>query len=62
MNQKQKTMIKGEVKTEAQYRAVQMDSSSSLKEFSLDRKKYYRKYILGEKIEDSGKSGCQTHR
>jgi len=46
-------MIKGELKTEAQYRAVQMDSSSSLKEFSLDRKKYYRRYVLGEKIEDS---------
>lgn len=53
MNQKQKTMIKGDLKTEAQYRAVLMDSSSSLKEFSLDRKKYYRRYVLGEKIEDS---------
>lgn len=45
-------MIKGELKTEAMYRAVQMDSSSSLKEFSQNRKKYYKKYILGERVED----------
>lgn len=40
------------VRTEKEYRAVQMDSSSSLKEFSIDRKKYHKKYILGEKTED----------
>jgi hypothetical protein len=45
-------MITGQMKTEAQYRALVMNSSSSLKEFSLDRKKYYRKYILGENVED----------
>ena len=45
-------MIKGTAKTEAQYRAIVMDSSSSLKDFSQDRKKYYKKYILGEKIEE----------
>jgi hypothetical protein len=45
-------MIKGDLKTEASYRAIVMDSSSSLKEFSQDRKKYYRRYVLGEKIED----------
>ncbi len=45
-------MIKGQSKTEESYRAIVRDSSSSLKEFSMDRKKYYRKYILGEKIED----------
>jgi hypothetical protein len=39
-------------RTEKEYRAVQMDSSSSLKEFSLDRKKYHKKYILEEKVED----------
>lgn len=44
--------IGGISKTEATYRAVQLDSSSSLKDFSMDRKKYYRKYILGEKVED----------
>jgi hypothetical protein len=45
-------MITGTVKTEANYRANMLDSSSSLKEFSLDRKKYYRRYILGESVED----------
>lgn len=45
-------MIKGQVKTETNYRAKAIDSSSSLKEFSMDRKKYYRKYILGEDVED----------
>jgi hypothetical protein len=44
-------MIVGK-KTEANYRANMLDSSSSLKEFSMDRKKYYRRYILGEKVND----------
>jgi hypothetical protein len=39
-------------RSEKEYRAVNMDSSSSLKEFSVDRKKYYKKYVLGEKVED----------
>ena len=39
-------------RTEKEYRAVPMDSSSSLKEFSVDRKKYHKKYILGEAVED----------
>ena len=43
-------MIKG--RTEKEYRAVNMDSSSSLKEFSVDRRKYYKKYILGENTEE----------
>lgn len=38
------------VKTEKGYRAVKMDSSSSLKDFSIDRKKYYRKYVLQEEV------------
>lgn len=45
-------MIQGKSKTEANYRAIYLDSSSSLKEFSLDRKKYYNKYILNERVED----------
>lgn len=45
-------MIAGKTKTEKTYRAINMDSSSSLKEFSLDRKKYYKKYVLGEKSEE----------
>lgn len=44
--------ICGISKTEANYRAVNLDSSSSLKDFSLDRKKYHRKYILNEYVED----------
>jgi hypothetical protein len=40
------------VKTEAGYRAVQLDSSSSLKDFSFDRRKYYKKYILNTKVEE----------
>lgn len=38
------------IKTEKEYRATNMDSSSSLKEFSLDRRKYYKKYVLNEKL------------
>lgn len=45
-------MIKGATKTEAIYREKMLDSSSSLKDFSMDRKKYFRKYILGEDVED----------
>jgi hypothetical protein len=32
--------------TEADYRAVKLDSSSSLKD-SMDRKKYRKKYVFG---------------
>jgi hypothetical protein len=45
-------MIEGRTKTEALYRAINLDSSSSLKEFSMDRKKYHRKYVLGESVDD----------
>lgn len=45
-------MIKGTSKSEKEYRAIGMDSSSSLKEFIKDRKKYHRKYILGEEVQD----------
>jgi hypothetical protein len=55
-------MIKGTAKTEAQYRAVVMDSSSSLKDFSQDRKKYYKKYYLGEKVEDKDSSAANMGR
>ena len=44
--------IKGVTKTEANYRAVNLDSSSSLKDFSMDRKKYLRKYILNEDVKE----------
>jgi hypothetical protein len=55
-------MIKGTAKTEAQYRAVVMDSSSSLKDFSMDRKKYHKKYILGEKVEDKDNASVNMGR
>lgn len=45
-------MIQGTAKTEALYRAIYLDSSSSLKDFSMDRKKYHKKYILNEVVED----------
>jgi len=45
-------MIQSNNKTESDYRAIVMDSSSSLKEFSMDRKKYYKKYFLNERVEE----------
>jgi hypothetical protein len=55
-------VITGKLKTEKEYRAVEMDSSSSLKEFSLNRKKYQQKYILGEKIEEDDTKASVTGR
>jgi hypothetical protein len=55
-------MITGKAKTEANYRAVMLDSSSSLKDFSMDRKKYYRKYILNEIIEDKDTAAANMGR
>lgn len=45
-------MIQGNKKLESEYRNLQIDSSSSLKEFALNRKKYYKRYFLNEKVED----------
>jgi hypothetical protein len=45
-------MINGPTRTEKEYRMLDSDSSSSLKEFSLDRRKYRKKYIDRERIED----------
>jgi hypothetical protein len=39
-----------------------MDSSSSLKDFSTDRKKYYKKYYLKEKVEDKDSSAANMGR
>lgn len=44
-------MIEGKVRTEKEYRALERDSSSSLKEFVNDRKRYYKKYVSLEKQE-----------
>jgi hypothetical protein len=47
-------MIKGVNKTaeERKYRKIETDSSSSLKDFSIDRRKYYKKHVLREKVEE----------
>ncbi len=55
-------MISGTKKTEKTYRAIEMNSSSSLKEFSLDRKKYYKKYILAEAVEEKDTQAATTGR
>lgn len=44
-------MIQGKL-TEKAYRKISRDSSSSLKEFATNRKKYYKKYVLNERVED----------
>lgn len=38
--------------TEAEYRALKIDSYSSLKVFIEDRKKYYKKFVLEEPVKD----------
>jgi len=55
-------MISGPAKTEALYRASYLDSSSSLKDFSMDRKKYHKKYILNEVVEDEESKAATTGR
>lgn len=47
-------MIQGiqKVKSETEYRSIILDSSSSLKDFSFDRKKYFKKYLLNETVEE----------
>ena len=44
------------------YRAIVMDSSSSLKEFSVNRRKYHKKYILNEKVEEEDNKASVTGR
>lgn len=46
-------MIQGASRAEKNYRELEIDSSSSLKDFSMDRRKYYKKYVLNEEIEES---------
>lgn len=55
-------MIQGTAKTEALYRAIYLDSSSSLKDFSMDRKKYHKKYILNEIVEDEDSKAATLGR
>lgn len=41
-----------EVLSERQYRALEVDSYSSLKDFNEDRKRYYKKWILKEDLQE----------
>ena len=41
--------------SEKEYRAIPRDSSSSLKDFSTDRRKYHKRFILGDKKADENK-------
>src|SRR5690554_3441526 len=43
---------KGRNVDEQAYREITLDSSSSLKDFALDKRKYYRKYIVNEKVKE----------
>lgn len=45
-------MIQGRYNTEKTYRDISLDSYSSLKDFALDKRKYYRKYLLNEEVEE----------
>ena len=45
---------------EKEYRSVLLDSASSLKDFSIDRKKYFKRYILNEYIEDEITQAIRT--
>jgi len=55
-------MIQGKTKTEATYRALMLDSSSSLKEFSMNRRKYHKKYILSEHVDDEDSKAATIGR
>ncbi len=55
-------MIKGTIRSEAEYRKLEMDSSSSLKEFSVDRRRYYKKYYLNEKVEEEENKAATVGR
>lgn len=55
-------MIKGVIKTEANYRALMLDSSSSLKDFSMDRRKYHKKYIMHQTVEEKENQAANMGR
>ena len=48
--------------TEREYRALSYNSSSSLKDFSQDRRKYYRKYVLNETIKEKENKAANMGR
>lgn len=45
-------MITGKTKTEKEYRSTELDSSSSLRDFANDRRKYFKKYVSLVKMEE----------
>jgi len=49
-------MIAGNQRTEKEYRKIDVDSSSSLKVFAQDRKKYKKLFIDNERVEDDEKT------
>ena len=55
-------MIAGTTNTESNYREKLLDSSSSLKEFSIDRRKYQKKYVLGEDVKEKDNQAINTGR
>lgn len=55
-------MIDGNTMSESSYRAVNLDSSSSLKDFATDRKKYYRRYLLNEDIKEKDNQAINMGR
>lgn len=55
-------MIAGTTNTESNYREKLLDSSSSLKEFSIDRRKYQKKYVLGEDVREKDNQAINTGR
>jgi len=48
--------------SEREYRALRYNSSSSLKDFAVDRKKYYRKHILNESIKEEPNKAANMGR
>lgn len=55
-------MITGTTNTESNYREKLLDSSSSLKDFSFNRKAYYKKYVLGEDVREKDNQAINIGR
>jgi len=49
-------------RSETEYRRLDIDSSSSLKDFADDRKKYYKKHIVGEIVEEEDSKAINMGR
>lgn len=48
--------------TEQEYRTVKYNSSSSLKDFAVDKRKYHRKYILNEEVKEKPNKASEMGR